>query len=528
MRQRDLKFVIALVLWIATVICSQEVDLDTIPPPPMSPVLETETEIIDFSGLNIAWAGSFLPKTIFFDPANDVISQGYEGVLSKIAARIVQNPDIYCRIRGYYSHEIDGIASPFEGEELAYRRANAVREVLLLLQPQLDLKIEIASSGYEFTETFAHENSVFDPRVEIVPTISGWNQRVIVATDVKPYWRRGFRIISKKQSDFLRDILLRNPDLDLLFSSGELGVSAKEAISRIEVVPDQFKKDMKWKNGRQFVAVYGGKSKSGEMTIDLWPSFCGPEPLNGNLLWVEPAAASLDPIRFNPSVDSASSPYSFRIDRDMQTSREPVAWGSSTPPKLVKFEPLEDAPLIVPSDCEFSLVTWGRDHRVERSEWIHIDVDFDSAYSEMAVIPVVPFVLNSLEPICHWEGAMSPIVSRIEFLVKKGGKLHIQVTGHSVEVENDADSLSIGRATYLWDRLGYALIAAFDRNNLEDLGSYLSNRNVDIEIGEEVHAVGNAASILPWAAGPILDLPPEHLIPWGAVATIKWEYHSDE
>ena len=526
MRPNELRLVVAILLGGCSISFSQV--QDTIPPPPMSPAMETETKTVDFTGLYIAWAGNFLPQTIFFNPGDDKLSSNYNGILSEMAARLVQNPDIECSLRGYYSHDIDGIASPIDGEDLAYRRAQAVREALILSESQLELKLETTSSGYELTEPFSSEPSFYDSRVEIVPKISGWNPKVIVATSSQPYWRRGFRIISKQQSDFLRNILSRNPDLDLLFSSGELGVSAKEAAKRIDVVVARFEKDMKWKDNRQFVATYGGISKPHEMTIDLWPSFFGPEPLNGSLLWTEPAEPAIDPIRFEPSTDSASTAYAFRVDRDMQSSRAPVAWDRRKPPKLVKFKPLEDTPLILPSDLEFSLITWGHDRSVERSEWIPIECDFDSNYSEMASVPAVPFVMNSVEPLCHWESALSPIVSRIEYFIKKGGTLHIQITGHAVEVEENADSLSIERANHLWERLSCSLMAAFNRETLDDLGKYLSEKNVGVEVGGEVHTTDSAASILPWATGHILDLPPEHAIPWGAMTTVKWEYHSDE
>ncbi|HHS50332.1 MAG TPA: hypothetical protein ENN07_04375 [candidate division Zixibacteria bacterium] len=500
---------------------------DTLPRPPISPELKPRESKFDFTGYNIAWAGGYIPNVAFFEPADHKLDDAYLPVIEELAWRMVQNPDLRCHIRGYYSHEFDGIVSPTEGEALAYRRAEALREALVLGHPQLALRAGVATTGYNATRVFGALPSVYDLRAEIVPWLMDWNERVIVATDAQPYWRRGFRQISETWADFLVETLERNPDLILLFSSGELGVSPKEAASRIDGVVSRFQRDMKRRDGRRMAAVHKGMSKSGEMLIDIVPSIFAPEPLNGKLMWFE-APGDVEPIRLELSFDTASTAHSFRIDRDMHGSRTAVDWGMRRPTALSIVRPREGKPLVVPPSCEFSLAMWGDNSLVERSSWRTVDIAFGPEYTEMAVAPIIPFEYGGIEPRIHWESALPPVVSRLELLTKRAGALNIRITGHANEREDNADSLAELRAEYLWTRLSDALMALFNRDTLEDLGKYLSGRGVAVEIDWEVHRGDTSKDIMPWAIGAIAELPPEHLVPLSAVATIKWEFRCEK
>ncbi|MCK5832773.1 hypothetical protein KAH81_03785 [bacterium] len=518
-----------LLICIVCVVCfTQELPIDSLEKPPISPYIEPRVKEIDFSGWDIAWVGGYLPNVIFFDPGKAKLDEAYKPLLAELATRMVQNPDIDCVVRGFYSHEFDGIVSPFAGEELASNRAKAVREALLLAEPQLVLSLEIPESGYEFTETYGDVASIYDLRVELIPSVPNWTSRVLVATETMPYWRRGFRIISKSQGGFLDSILARNPDLLLVFSSGELNASAVERAERIDIVVSRFKKDMKKKDARQIIAVDGGNSEPGEMRIDLRPSFFAPEPLNGRYLWCESPSNDVEPIRLDVSVDTSSEVLAYRIDRDLHRSRIPVDWGMRQPNKMSMIKLSEGKILVIPPRCDFSMLCWGNGGEVERSEWKSVKIDLGKNYSEMAILPIIPFVFNSVKPCCHWESSFPEVISRIQYLCKQDGELTIRINGHSNEREFNADSLAIARADFLWFRLSSALMAVFDMENLDELAKFFENKSVIIEIESQIHSSENQKDITPWANGAMLDLSTERLIPYSTIAILKWEFHSGE
>ncbi|RKZ27786.1 hypothetical protein DRQ36_11305 [bacterium] len=502
---------------------------DTLPPTPLAPRISVEPTEIIYKGINIAWAGSFIPTVVFFNPGDDRLDDSYRPVLSQIAERLVQNPDVTCEVRGYYSPVVDDIDSPSVGQNLARRRAMAVRDGLLINQPQLGFRITVAEDGFELTEPFAYEPGNFDPRAKIEPSIPGWRPRVIVSTDRKPYWRRGFRNIAEEWGEFLAEKMSRNPDLCLLFSSGELGVPPDIAAERLETVVAKFEKEMDWKDESRLVSVHKGTAKPGEMIIDLKLSFFAPEPAERRLLWLDPVGYSAPVVRIKPTSDSLAEIHAYRLDHASFGSPVPIGWGPGNPPGLVKIKPLTNKPFLLPGENRFSLVLWRATRESERSEWLSVDIGFDSVYYEMAVIPVIPFIMNTTEPSGFWETALPPITERLIWLADKDGRLDIDVIGHSLDSETDRDSLALNRAVYLWDRLGERLMAHYGIDELTDLGKKLEKLGVSLEIREEVHSVDTGSpSVAPWATKPLLSIPRDHLNAWAPFATVKWEFRYDE
>ncbi|HDR91075.1 MAG TPA: hypothetical protein ENN75_02380, partial [candidate division Zixibacteria bacterium] len=261
---------------------------DTMPKPPLNPILELKSESVEYSGLHLSWGGAFYPDIVFFSPGSYAVEPAYKPILRHYADFLVQNPDVVSDIRGYYSPLTDEIDSPTIGRELATKRAMAVREILLLRQPQLGMKVSATPLGYDYSSPFLDSAGQFDPRVEIVSAVNGWSPRVVVSSPNLPYWRRGFRNIAENEGKKLAEILTRNPDLNLVFASGLLDASAEEAYNRIETVVSKFRKEMGWKDESRLVAIHGGNAKEGEMNIDLTLSICGPQPLDRSLLWIQP------------------------------------------------------------------------------------------------------------------------------------------------------------------------------------------------------------------------------------------------
>jgi len=523
--------IIAVCLAIAVITAhAQEVPVaDTLGPQPMNPQLELLTESVTYAGVNIGWAGMFYPNTVFFSSGDDVVQPGYKRILERYADALVQNPDVTCEICGYYSPSIDDIDSPSVGEALAIKRAMAVREILVLRHPQLGLRVNASVLGYDCISSFNKEQGRFDMRVELHPVVSGWSPRIIISSPNLPYWRRGFRNIAEDNGAKITEILNRNPDLNLIFSSGLLEVPAKKAYERIETVVDKFEKEMNWEDESRLVAVHGGLAKPGEMLIDLALNICSPMPLERRLMWLEPDDYIAPQIDLILSADSLAEITAYRVSLRNDSRQNSITRGFDEFPTRLQINTLDTNSLLLPGDMDFSLTLWRGIFEAEQSDWQPLNIDWSDGYYEMAVLPMIPFHLNTVEPAGQWEAALSPVADRIRWLAKQKGEMQILVIGHALYNESDCDSLAISRAQYLWRRLGDRLIVLFGADDMEELGDKLIKLGFSVELQQELHSLeSGATSAVPWAAGPIRDLPVEHLEPWAPFATIKWEFRCNE
>ncbi len=501
---------------------------DTLPKPPLNPTLDITQKSIDYSGVNIAWAGSFYPRVIFFESESSELDPSYRRILRYFADCLVQNPDVHCEIRGYYSPSIDNIDSPAVGRELATKRAMAVREVLLLRHPQMGLKVSATLDGYDYAQAYFDSAGQYDSRVELIPTVSDWSPRVVVSSAELPYWRRGFRNIAENDGKKLAEILTRNPDLNLLFASGLLDVPAVEAYNRIETVVAKFRKEMNWKDDSRLVAVHGGNAKKGEMIIDLQLGFCGPQPNNRGLLWVQPEDYRAPKINIALGADIPSETRAYRIISRFGGRQFPVARGNGEYPGRLEIDPLDTNFILLPGDIDFSMMLWRNSLNVEQSPWRTLKINKSAGYYELGIIPMINFAIDKVEPFGHWETAMEPVVRRIDFLSKAGGELRLSIVGHAADFEHGTDTLAIARAQFLWKRLSDRLIVLFGAKDLEDLGKRFAKTNVTVELSQELHAFRSGRyGNLPCNTGPLADLPKEHLGPWVPFATVKLEYRDE-
>lgn len=502
---------------------------DTLPPPPMNPTIELMTESIEYSGINLGWSGTFYPDVIFFEPGSHELNPSYKPILNYFADCLVQNPDVSCQIRGYYSPTIDDIDSPSVGEDLAYMRAMAVREILVLRHSQLGLRVSASLQGFDYSRSFLDSTGRFDPRVEFVPEVEGWTPRVIVSSPNLPYWRRGFRSIAESESDKLVEILSRNPDLNLVFSSGLLEVPAVEAYDRVETVVNKFRKEMEWEDHSRLVAVYGGNSEDGELLIDLKLAFCGPQPWNKSLLWLQPEDYSAPEIDIHLGSDTLSDVFAYRVVKRSNAHQSPVIRGFGDYPGRLEIEAIDSTSILLPGETAFSLLLWRSHFDVEQSEWKTLEIAKSHEYYEMAAIPMINFTIDEVRPAGYWETALEPVARRIQYLTESDGELRLTIIGHAADFENGIDTLAMARAKYLWKRLSDRLIVLLKAKNLDDLGKIFTDSNVIAELSQEFHTFESGQlSTLPVDSGPIKALPKDHIAPWVPFATIKWEFRSHE
>jgi len=502
---------------------------DTLPPPPLNPTLELKTTSVEYSSLSLSWGGAFYPDIVFFSPGSDAVENSYKPILRHFADFLVQNPDVICDIRGYYSPLTDDIDSPSVGRELATRRAMAVREVLLLRQPQLGVKVSAIPQGYDFSSSFLDSAGQFDPRVELVSSVNGWSPRVVVSSPNLPYWRRGFRNIAENEGTKIAEFLDRNPDLNMVFASGLLDISAVEAYNRIETVVSKFRKEMDWKDDSRLVAIHGGNAKNGEMIIDLTLSICGPQPLDRSLLWVQPEDFSASKVDITLGSDTSDDIFAYRIISRTEGRQTTVIKGFGDYPGRAEIFPVDSVSLILPGDIEYSMLLWRSSFDTEQSDWKSLQVKRTSNYYEMATVPIINFVIDKTDPAGHWESSLEPVVRRIEYLANSTGELRLSIIGHAGDFESGLDTLGILRAQYLWKRLADRLIVILGAKDMDDLGKKLTKANVLVELSQEIHTLKTGfVTTLPFNAGSIRGLPPEHLTPWVPFATVKWEFQSHE
>ncbi len=502
---------------------------DTLPPPPLNPTIELMTESIEFSGLNIGWSGTFFPNVVFFERGSHELDPAYKPILDYFADCLVQNPDVNCEIRGYYSPIIDDIDSPTVGKDLAYMRAMEIREVMVLRHSQLGLRLTSSLQGYDYSASYLDSAGQFDPRVELAPVISGWTQRVIVSSPNLPYWRRGFRNIAEKEGEKLAEILSRNPDLNLVFASGLLDVPAVEAYDRIETVVDKFLKEMDWEDDSRIVAVYGGFSKDDEMVIDLRLSFYGSQPQKRNILWLQPENYSAPDIGIDLGSDTLSEVYAYRVTTRTNGYQMPMVRGFGDHPGRLEIDPLDSSYILLPGEIDFSLLLWHDIFDVEQSKWQTLDIKRSGEYYEMADVPLINFIIDKTAPACYWESSLEPVARRIHYLAESKGELRLSVIGHVADFETGIDTLAISRAQYLWKRLSDRLIVLFGAKDIDNLGKKFTKSNVIVELSQEFHTFQTGQpSALPCDSGPIKALPKDHLAPWVPFATVKWEFRSHE
>ncbi len=518
-------------LLIAGVLASQDsigVE-DTLPPPPLNPTLELKTTSVEYSSLSLSWGGAFYPDIVFFSPGSDAVENSYKPILRHFADFLVQNPDVICDIRGYYSPFTDDIDSPSVGRELATRRAMAVREVLLLRQPQLGVKVSAIPQGYDFSSSFLDSAGQFDPRVELVSSVNGWSPRVVVSSPNLPYWRRGFRNIAENEGAKIAEILVRNPDLNMVFASGLLDIPAVEAYNRIETVVSKFRKEMDWKDDSRLVAIHGGNAKDGEMIIDLTLSICGPQPMDRSLLWVQPENYKAPKINMNLGSDTLDDISAYRVMSRSQGGQTAIIKGFGEYPGRAEIFPVDSSNILLPGMIDFSMLLWRPTYEAEQSDWKPLEIKKTSDYYEMATVPMINFVIDKVEPAGHWESSLEEVARRIDYLAKSNGELRLSVIGHAGDFESGLDTLGILRAQYLWKRLADRLIVILGAKDMDDLGKRLTKANVLVELSQEIHTLKTGhISTLPFSAGLITKLPPEHLTPWVPFATVKWEFQGHE
>ena len=500
---------------------------DSLPIPEIE--FSTDPPEIVLSNMSVSWVGNYIPTIIFFEPGSDLFDDGYRAMLGELAARLAQNPDIECEVRGFYSPKYDKINSPVLGEDIAYRRASEVREALLLSQSQLSLKASVATKGFELTQPYLLTGSEFDARVEILIKIPGWSPRMVVSSEELPYWRRGFRNLADEQSAFIKNILERNPDLVLLFSAGILDVNPVEAHKRIAVVSDYFSKKMEWDDPSRFCAVSGGNAKPGEMTIDLVPLFIAPEPLCARIFKIEPAETSIPTVILRTNADEVDNSFLYRINFKGLGANAPIKWGIGESPARFVWQPLADSGLSVfgSGDVEIMLYMHGGKNLVSKTAPIKISLL--PPFSENASIPIIPFKTNSIIPTQLWEPAIIPVVEKILWLIEQKGNLKIKIVGHALETESDsihsAGDFAQIRAEILKEKIEARLMSKFDKENEEDFSAFLIKKNITVETETQIHCVSDSeACATMWGKNPVGEIPWSHVLAWMSFASIKLEF----
>lgn len=481
---------------------------------------------ITVSDIDLYYIGSFIPTVFFFESADDMLDTLYLPFIKKIAERLTENPDLICEVRGYYSREYDKIFSPRIGEDLAYSRSFAVAKTIIDFHPELESRIFATAQGYDIEERYSINSIEFDARVSLVFYIPGWTQKSIIASEELPFWRKGFRKIAEDNGAFLRDILKRNRDIFLVFSSGDLEQQPIDALKRIDVVVEEFRKKIGKIDAERFIAFHRGIPRPGELIVDIVPLFIAPEPWIQNTISFDKEKVSNYEIQISMRFPRELSDKRYRIDYSSFCFHAPIFRGiSATNESTLVWNPFDGtSPLLAPQGF-ISLGILAENNEIIKSNSVSIKTEFSPSYSEIDFLPVIPFKFDSVSPSVHFEAPLLYCAGRINWLTGQVGKLKIKCIGYANSSEVLAESLAVSRSGFLHSRLVERLAFLNGKKSNKEITEFLSKKGVEIELIAVVLDESNPDTEHPWANITSNSVPIKYAKAWAPFATIELKHN---
>ncbi len=175
----------------------------------------------------------------FFEPESHELKDSYSSTIQDITRALDRNPDVHLLVKGYYSRDIDDILSPALLMELAEKRAEAIRQEILMNNPSLVGRID-HPEGYDMSMPLLSDTSMMDLRATLQFHTPGFSTRSVLIQDFAPYIRTSYRDIIKIILPELDSLMSRNPDIFIqIYARGKpWDVPLWECYNRLERVGD--------------------------------------------------------------------------------------------------------------------------------------------------------------------------------------------------------------------------------------------------------------------------------------------------
>ncbi|MCD6418488.1 OmpA family protein [bacterium] len=401
---------------------------------------------------------------VFFEKNSSTVDDRFDRMLSIVANRLKNNPDVKIDLHGYYDKSTDDVADP---QKLATDRANAVRNKLLSFGAPAD-RVNVRTTGYDMSESRAGlpEEQVIardrkmmqneNRRVEINAWFTEGNEFLIKVpfsgTSKEPANTEDLaRFISS-----MRSLLQRNEEVIILVEGYAMeGDREAEELSFKRAA--NVAKWIKGKLGPEFaerVYVHQAYEKSvPENEVWVFPNPEGvvyrPKEADRVLEDYTIEGSEENLVKIDADVDAGVDSFAVSIVDEKGNTVRLLAAGKGQVPKGISWDWRDEAGMLLDFDEKYfaKLQIWDKmgEQLITTSDTMGIQISKQGKRIESLVIVI--FMFNQSQPQSKFlESRIEYVARRLIYRAQKGQyKLIATVAGYTDSIGPEYANIALSR-----------------------------------------------------------------------------------
>lgn len=406
---------------------------------------------------------------VFFDKEQSAIDTRFNGLISLVAERLVNNPDV--------SLEIAGFIGPDESNEgLAASRADAVRRRFIEVATSADDRILIPND-WDMKRPRVPETST---RTEDKPRLDSENRRVEffvrldspISTEL-PYGGEPSNFISSNQ---IATLLKNNPDLVLVVSADNSANDVGRALREAGAVRQKALRILGAEFSDQVLASAArmpGKSNNINLSVSADGVLYKPRVIHASKEY-DPKDLPECKISLSNQSEGVSDWQVNLLDADGSIWQN-IAKGDGTPPSALNWNFRDSEGNLIPIDKEFTLSYTLTDGLGQRSEAIaenKVSTEIEIAEQRSEKLLLVQFEFDKPAAQSRFlEDRLAMVAGKVIQTIENSSRTTVTIEGHSdiIGQTRRNKELSGERAVAVLDQLKLAMTVALglDENGLE-------------------------------------------------------------
>jgi len=454
-----------------------EISFDVIPPPQVEIV--ATPSVLRLKTISYTYQDEGVVPVVFFDQNNDKIGKRFGGLLSLIAQRVKDNPNVILQIEGYISPDE-------ENEALARSRAEVVKTELVNIIPGAEDRIVIPNE-WDVRRLRVPESSL---RKEDNKRLIEENRRVQffvelnedVTTEIKQSDDPTSFVTGSKISSLLKN----NPDMVLVIASDNTSGDVAEALKAASRMREKVLRVVGDEYGNQVLASAArmpGKSNNINLSISADGVLYKPRVIHASK---EYDPKDLPECQIALTQKSEGISY-WRVDlmNADGSVQQNIAGGKDSPPANIEWDFRDSEGNLIPIDKEFTLLfelTDGLGQTAEDVAENKVKTEIEIAEQRSEKLLLVQFEFDRPAAQSRFlEDRLAMVADKVIRTIENSSNTTVTIEGHSdiIGQTRRNKELSGERAKAVLDQLRLAMVVAL---NLDEggLNGWLKEHNATI------------------------------------------------
>lgn len=438
--------------------------------------IDLDDPILEIQSLTHFYEEAPILPIIFFEPGSDVIDNRFDSLIETIAERLGRNPDVELQLNGFF----DPFSESFD-DGLPFRRAEAVRNRLIAINPELVSRIEILRDGYPFdkariAQRIRAESSSTEQSDEQLDMINAENRRAEMLVSISPARRIDLELIPSDLdlfADALTPLLTRNPDIELSIRG-----NVQDAGSIFEMQAE-LENALQSKYADQIYTVLNANATT---HVALTADRILFRPRLAERMTVYDRSMRKLKITIVPK-ELPESHYIVSIVDSLGNTSARLFEGRELPGEIEWDWQDSTGELISPGESYRLAIDCDGYGRIESNEMIEAKINGSTTIDSKLLI--VQFVFDESRAQSEYlENRLQQAVSMIvESAAEKHDSIHVVVSGHTdiIGSQRRNDELSSERAKREYYRIRRYLMHQLELPSEDDIDVWLSNNKITMD-----------------------------------------------